>query len=697
MDPIPPNSHHRHAPLVDLLCDWVWEQDAQFRFVACSADDPLGAGTLLGKTLWELPVFHASEAYWQPLRAALATQAPFRNFVLEHTNATGAVQYTSISGLPVFDREGAFCGFRGVALDTTEQTREQSLLRLEHAVAGILNDATDSRQAIEAVIQALCETERWEYGRYWRGDDEAGVLRFVTRWHQPGSKLAPHIALSQDTIFPRGAGLVGRVWETGQPFWAPDLVKARPLIPPHLTRALTLHGACMFPVTANGHAIGVLSFVSGTVREPDQRLLASFRVIGSQVGQFLQRQLAEEATRRARDVAEQATLMKSAFLANMSHEIRTPLNAVIGLSHLLMKSELGARERTYLEKIQGSGTHLLALINDVLDFSKIEAGQFNLEVTAFDLAEQLAQVADLLAEKVREKGLRFAFSLSPGMPLRLVGDPLRLSQVLVNFAGNAVKFTDSGEISIRASVAECRGESVLLRFDVSDTGIGLTPEQAGRLFQSFHQADASTTRRYGGTGLGLTISKSLAELMGGQVGVESVFGQGSTFWFTARFDLQQVADGPVPAPSEASGLSLEHMRGARVLVVEDNDINQIIACELLEDAGLVVDVAENGEVALGMIGKGAYDIVLMDMQMTVMGGVEATKRIRAQSRFDSVPVIAMTANAMSDDRELCLASGMNDFVAKPFDPAELMAVLARWLATRQAQQDERSLVEIEAA
>lgn len=528
-----------------------------------------------------------------------------------------------------------------------------------------------------------------------------------------------------------------------------------------------------------------------------------------------------EQMRAAKTLAENAVRMKSDFLANMSHEIRTPMNAIIGMSHLAMKTELTPRQRDYMKKIQWSSQHLLGIINDILDLSKIEAGKMTVESIDFELDRVLENVIGLISEKAAAKNLELILEIDKGVPHSLIGDPLRIGQVLINYANNAVKFTEQGDIAIRVAVARSSASELVLSFSVSDTGIGLDEEQRSRLFQNFEQADSSTTRKYGGTGLGLAISRQLVSLMGGEVGVDSKLGMGSTFWFTVplghreetqalllpapdlrgrrvlviddndharevigdmlsnmsfvvslapsglagiaeivraadagepyeivfldwqmpgldgiatarkisesmpknaphmvmitaygRDEVMKAADDakiddvlikPVTssllfdtamrilgtpqigqlfsAENVVTGSDLSAITGARVLLVEDNELNQEVAVELLQQAGFVVDVADNGEIALSMLNRQDqnYDMVLMDMQMPVMDGITATREIRKHNKWSALPIVAMTANAMTSDRDRCIEAGMNDYLVKPIDPDQLWITLRRWI------------------
>jgi signal transduction histidine kinase/ActR/RegA family two-component response regulator len=391
----------------------------------------------------------------------------------------------------------------------------------------------------------------------------------------------------------------------------------------------------------------------------------------------------------AKEAAEAASRAKSTFLSNMSHELRTPMNAIIGMTYMLKRNNEDAAQIDKLGKIDNAASHLLQLLNDILDLSKIDADRMTLEQTAFTVDALTADLANLLAPRAESANLHFILDIDARLkPLQLLGDPLRLQQILLNLAGNAIKFTERGEVRVVARIADENRESVLLEMSIWDTGIGIVPEALERIFNPFEQADGSTTRKFGGTGLGLPICQRLVRLMGGEIEVVSTPGSGSVFTFAVRLPRAQAV------PSEGgdlrqSGMAAEaalraEFPACRVLVAEDDWVNQEVALELLrETLGFSIDVAPDGVQAIDMVVKRRYDLILMDMQMPELDGLGATQAIREIPGYAETPIIAMTANAFAEDRSLCLDAGMNDFIAKPVDPDRLFVIMLQWLRARQ--------------
>jgi predicted ATPase/signal transduction histidine kinase/DNA-binding response OmpR family regulator/tRNA A-37 threonylcarbamoyl transferase component Bud32/HPt (histidine-containing phosphotransfer) domain-containing protein len=400
------------------------------------------------------------------------------------------------------------------------------------------------------------------------------------------------------------------------------------------------------------------------------------------------RELAEAQDKLATSLLEQKqkaegeNKAKSLFLATLSHEIRTPLNAIVGLAALCSSCELPPKASDYLTKIRSSSESLMGIVQNVVDLSKVEAGKVELERTSFDLQAVFERLSNVLAGTAHEKGLEFTTSLYEDQPIWLTGDPTRLGQVLTNLANNAIKFTSKGRVAVRAQLVESREQMVTIRFSVSDTGVGIAPDLQPKLFEAFTQADGSTTRKYGGFGLGLSISRHLVELMGGTLELESEVEQGSEFYFSLKLETsvagEVLSDDPTPE-------ALKAVLGARILVAEDHKVNQLVAQEILEGAGMKVSLANDGKEAVQALKDGPFDAVLMDIHMPEMDGYEAARTIRTDQTFRDLPIIAMTADAMSGSRELCLEAGMNDYITKPIDVRTLVATLARYLEVSSAE------------
>ncbi|KAB2970616.1 PAS domain-containing protein [Zoogloea sp.] len=582
------------------------------------------------------------------------------------TRADGRPLWLHVQSRPHRRTDGAIA-WDGVAIDITEHKKaELELAHYNARLEGLIEERTQALS--QAMAQQARDRERLEYALdathdgLWDWDLQHGVS-YVNQAYARMLGYAPD-ELSNNTHDHWIALLHPDERES-------VLSQTRLLLETAGSYELEFRMLCK-----DGHYKWVLS--RGKVVSHDQHG-RPLRAVGTHIDLTVRKEL-ELKLRETKDAAEAANQAKSSFLANMSHEIRTPLNGILGMGSLLRRTGVTDQQAAYLSKMEASGRHLLTVINDILDLSKIEAGKMELEEKPFALAHVLRAAVEVVESRAEMKGLHLSVEDS-ALPQALYGDPTRLTQILVNYLSNAVKFTEEGQIELTGRVMEENDHACLLRFEVRDTGIGMTDEQCARVFNAFEQADSSTTRKYGGTGLGLAITKRIAQMMGGTVGVSSASGQGSTFWLTAWLQKLSVTDDAAPQPQDedAEATLRREFGGCKLLLTEDEPVNREVALALLEEVGLEVDIAGTGLEALTMTDKNDYAVILMDMQMPVMDGVAATRAIRANPRYKDVPILAMTANAFSQDRRSCIDAGMNDFISKPVEPSIMYSTLLTWL------------------
>jgi PAS domain S-box-containing protein len=672
---------------LDLFC--VAGFDGYFKRLSPSWEGTLGFTDVELMSKPYIEFIHPDDRQSTAVAAAKAEAGSrviqFRN---RYLSKDGTYRWLSWNAVPFPELQMVYA----VARDITEIKRREERQSAAYAVTRVLAAAPTLDAAAPDILQAVCDGLNWGLGAMWSVDRDAGLIRCIRVWHSPEVHASEFAALTQQSAFPPGIGFPGRVWQDNRAYWLPDIVHDRNFPRAEVAMREGMHSAFGFPIRWGSGVIGVIEFFSPEIREPDQDILALFDAIGSQIGQFIERRRTEEKLQvyameleAARRLAEDSTKAKSDFLANMSHEIRTPMNAIIGMTELALMSNLNRSQYQHLQTVKHAAESLMDLLNDILDLSKIEAHKLSLESVDFNIRDTLDETVSLLAIRAAEKGLELACHVSTDTPQRVVGDPTRLRQIVVNLAGNAIKFTDKGEVVVRAELEEIRDGRAWLAFEVSDTGIGIPEDKRELIFEAFSQADSSITRRYGGTGLGLAISSELVRLMNGQISLESTVAKGSKFRFVVPFNL---AKGTPRVPEPVTNLE-----GLRVLAVDDNATNRQILLELLENWKMSPAVAESADAAietmkLAVRQKAPFSLAILDGHMPESDGFALAARLKRNRALAKTKIIMLTSAVNPTDGERCEKLRVSAHLNKPVKQSELLEAIVRTFSKRVSLKPE---------